>query len=52
MMPTGYYKSIYLVLNNSELYIYNNSTSEKENELLVLTPGVFVVSHSPIKVAN
>ena len=50
--PEGYYKSQFIVLKNSELYIYSDKSSEVENMMLVLSPRVFVRVEPEIKVTD
>lgn len=40
----GYYKNYRMVLTNQELYLYNDRYHDDYNNLLILTPGVFVKS--------
>ena len=39
----GYYKTSFLMLKNSELFLYNDEKSMKLEQMLILAPGVFVV---------
>ena len=47
---TGYYKTSYMVLTNHELYLYSSRRDEAYSKMICLTPGVFVVQLSNIKV--
>jgi hypothetical protein len=39
----GYYKTSFLMLKNSELFLYSDEKSMKLEQMLILAPGVFVV---------
>ena len=38
----SFYKTSYLILKNSELYLYNDDETWNLEHLLILTPGVFI----------
>lgn len=47
---TGFYRESYMVLTNRELYLYNDKDHSGTEQLICLTPGVFVKSLNCINV--
>lgn len=46
----GFYKPKYMVLTNHELYLYEAEGCQRHQDMLVLTPGVFVEQPDPVYV--
>lgn len=47
--PNGYYRKVFLVLQNNELYVYpENGKKQAHHEVYILAPRVFVRSIDPI----
>lgn len=49
---TGFFKGIYMVLTNLELYIYRDQESSVHKDLHILTPGAFVIKHPAMKIST
>lgn len=50
--PQGFFKQQYLILKNQELYIYSNSESRVENDMIVLQPNLFIQTLHEKRVDN
>lgn len=48
----GYYKTSFMILKNAELYLYDDQYNMELEQMLILSPGVFVNKIKEINISS